>query len=280
MGKTLNNYAKWRQNENCREYSFYFEKYYKMITNLFKWNNLPDGISARYIEDKLFYNGELIFFKSKHTGFYVVSTANAIGFNQYEEPTKYLATGLKVHEYISAKNCVPIWNNNLREGNFNNVHFFAKKLSEIEKTISVNMEQMKNPYIVKCPEGQKSTVEAIFKFKEEGVPYIMVDKKGIENIEIDVIKLDVKNFTRELMEVKQQYDSDGLTFFGINNVNINKKERLITGEADGNNEQINLNKESMLKARKESVEKINEKFGLDISVDLCENINKGSVSND
>lgn len=268
MGKALQSFAEWRLLENLREYDFYFKKYKKLLLSMFKWDNLPDGISSRFIEDKLFHNGELIFFKSK-MGFYVVSQCTEIGLNDYEEPTGYRAYGInKINELVLAKDCVPIWNDLFKEGNAHNVHFFAKRLSNIEKTIDVNLEQLKNPYIVSCPEGQRETVKQIMKQKTEGVPYIFTsdDFNGLSDIH--VFDLNIKNHTKELMEVKHTYENEGLTFFGINNVNILKRERLTSGETEQNDEQIKFNKQSMLYARQQAVEKINEKFNQNIKISI------------
>ena len=57
-----------------------------------------------------------------------------------------------------------------------------------------------------------------------------------------------------------------MTFFGINNVNINKKERLITNEVDSNNEEIALSNDSMLDERVKAIEMVNKKFDCDIKV--------------
>ena len=51
-------------------------------------------------------------------------------------------------------------------------------------------------------------------------------------------------------------------------MNITKRERLIKDEANQNNEEIFLNNNAMLKARKDAVKQINEKFGLNISVNV------------
>ena len=64
--------------------------------------------------------------------------------------------------------------------------------------------------------------------------------------------------------------NQGLTFFGINNVNVIKKERLVTGEANQNNEQIYFNKNSMLKSRLQACNELNTKFNLNISVEITE----------
>ena len=54
----------------------------------------------------------------------------------------------------------------------------------------------------------------------------------------------------------------------MNNCPIDKKERLVTGEVDSNDQQVEVNAEIMLEARKRACDKINEMFGLNVSVEL------------
>jgi len=61
---------------------------------------------------------------------------------------------------------------------------------------------------------------------------------------------------------------EALTFLGIDNFNIDKKERVIVDEANANNDLINQNAEIMLNARKKAVDEINKKFNLNITVKL------------
>jgi vacuolar-type H+-ATPase subunit F/Vma7 len=272
MGKALKSFAQWRVQENLREYNFYFKKYQRLLMSMFQWDNLPDGISSRFIENKLFYNGLLIFYKSKQLGFYVVAQATPLGLNDYEEPTGYRAYGVnKINEYVKPSECVPIWNDMFIEGNVANVNFFAKSLSNVKKTFDVNLEQLKNPYIISCPEGQKETVKQIMEQKTDGVPYIFTSDDFNDLVKVNVFNLQIQNHTKELQDVKGALENEGLTFFGINNVNVLKRERLTTSEADQNDEQIILNKNSMYKARKKAVEEINEKFNLNIELTISSN---------
>lgn len=286
MGKALKSYAEWRLQENLKEYHFYFKKYQRLLMSMFEWVNLPDNISSRFIEDKLFYNGLLIFFKSKSLGFYVVTQATPIGLNAYEEPTGYRAYTVNgINEYVKPSECVVIWNDMFMEGNVDNVNFFAKSLSNIKKTFDVNLEQLKNPYIVSCPEGQRETVKQIMSQKTDGVPYIFTTEDFSDLVKVNVFNLQIQNHTKELQDVKNATENEGLTFFGINNVNVLKRERLVTGEAEQNDEQITINKNSMFKARKKAVREINEKFGLNIDVVISSELDSalesfGGVQND
>ena len=91
---------------------------------------------------------------------------------------------------------------------------------------------------------------------------------------LDKINLDIKDNTKNLMEVLQTWENKGLSYFGINNVNVMKKERLITGEAEQNDEQNSICFNSMYKARIDAVNKINSKFNTNIHINVNKDILK------
>ena len=59
-----------------------------------------------------------------------------------------------------------------------------------------------------------------------------------------------------------------MTFFGINNTNTEKRERLITDEVNANNEVISINAEAMLLTRQEAANAINKLYGLNVTVKM------------
>lgn len=277
MGKKLKSYADWRLQENLFEYNFYTEKFKRLLMTMFKWENLPDGIVERYIEESLYNNGLVIFFKSNSgitKGSYVVTRATPIGFNIYNEPTGYRAysdNGL-LNEFVKACDCVPIWNDYMRNGNVSNVNFFAKRISNIEKTIDCNLEQLKQPTLIACPEGQRETVKAVFAKKSNGEPLILVDDDFNANSNIKVFDLHAVNHISDLEDTKHEIINEALTFFGVKNVPVSKKERLIVSEAEQSEEQTWLNGNVMYRPRQIAVEQINAKFGLDIKVSLSHEV--------
>ena len=66
----------------------------------------------------------------------------------------------------------------------------------------------------------------------------------------------------KVMQYKKAIWNEALTYLGINNIIEEKKERLISDEANSNNELINLNLQSRLAPRQEACRQFNEKFGL------------------
>ena len=59
-----------------------------------------------------------------------------------------------------------------------------------------------------------------------------------------------------------------MTFLGINNANMDKRERLVDDEVQANNEQIEMSAQVMLKNRERACELINDLFDTNISVEF------------
>lgn len=283
MGKTLKSYADWRLRESMLEFDFYRRKLERLLLTMFTWENLPDGISERYLERSLYETGLVIFYKSNSgftKGSFVIAKATPIGYNAYNEPTGFRAysdNGI-INEMVKACDCVPIWNDYQRMGNISNVNYYAKRISNIEKTIDINLEQLKTPTIVTCPEGQKESVKAVFAKKTNGEPLILVDEDFMSTNSIKVFDLKATNHIPQLSESKREIISDALTFFGVNNVPVSKKERLIVSESEQNDEQIWLNTNVMYRPRALAVKEINEKFGLSITLSLSNDL-RANVEN-
>ena len=72
---------------------------------------------------------------------------------------------------------------------------------------------------------------------------------------------EAKFIAKDIMDYKREIWNEFLTFLGIQNLS-EKRERLITGEVDSNNELLNLNLQALLIPRKEACKQFNEKYGL------------------
>ena len=104
--------------------------------------------------------------------------------------------------------------------------------------------------------------------------------KGLNPNAFTVLKTDAPYVADKLYQLKTQIWNEALTYLGISNINITKKERLITDEVTRNQGGTIASRYSRLQARREACKKINEMFGLDIWCDYREDFQGIGNDND
>lgn len=255
-----------------------FNKYKLITMNAFNWGNLPEGMTERHIERNLFNDGACIFFRPAGLDYMALKVAKTGRVNTYGDPLSYRAIGIGQTWEVNADDCVVIENNMLRLATYDFVMFYVNKLTEAERTMDVNVKANKTPIIVLCDDKNVLTFKQLFSQVDGNIPAIFADK----NINLDSITaLDTKVqfLGNELMDYKRSVEGELLTFLGINNIPIDKKERLVTDEAESNNQLIASFFELQLEARKRACEAINNKWSLNITVEKRQPIVEKSVEN-
>lgn len=243
-----------------------FNKYKLIAMNTFKWTGLPEGIEEKFIERYLFDKGMCIFFRDPDMSYMCLESTYGGQFNVYGEPTFYHATGFNYHKTYSADDCVIIENNKLRLSTYDWMMFYANKITEAERTMDVNVKSVKSPYIIACDDKDVLTFKRIFQQIDGNVPAIYADK-GLNLDAIQVLETKADFLCNDLMDYKKSVENELLTFLGQNNLPTDKKERLITDEANSNNQLISSFMELQLESRKLACEKINAMYGLNLSVE-------------
>lgn len=242
-----------------------YDKYRMIALNEFEWDGLPDGIESRFIERYLFEDGKAIFFKGRGIGYNALRTDPGYGLNVHSDPLTWLAIGNGYREEYAAEDCVIIRNNISMLPTHDFIMFYANKLTEIERTMDVNVKANKTPFFVSCDDKTVLSFKQIFAQIDGNVPAIFADK-SLTPDSLQVMQTGVKFLCNELQTYKSSVESDLMTFLGVDNVNFEKRERLITDEAQSNNQLIASFRELQLSARQDACEQINQRFGLNVSV--------------
>ena len=141
------------------------------------------------------------------------------------------------------------------------MELFALRLYEAEQTAMVNIKAQKTPVLLLMDEKQRLTMENLYSQYEGNRPVIFGDKNSLGENVIKAINTQAPFIADKIINYKKEIWNEALTFLGINNIMVDKKERLITDEANSNNELINLNLQSYLAPREEACRQFNEKFG-------------------
>lgn len=259
---------------NSSTYFDFLNRFKQVALSQFEWINLPDSMNADFLEKCLYYFGEATLLKTQDYGFINTKCASNGALNIYGLPTAfncYSYDGLNVQRKLYSglipteseyDCCILVKNNWERLPTAGTMELFAKRLYEAERTCDVNIKAQKTPLVMLGDENSLLTLKNIYVKYDGNEPLIIFDKKQLGTNAVQCIKTDAPIVFDKLMIYKTQIWNEALTYLGINNVNQEKKERLVESEAIGNNELINLNLQSRLAVRKKACEQFNEYFGL------------------
>lgn len=254
---------------NNRTFTDYYYRLMLLARSVFEWEGLPNGIDEKWIERYLFNEGRCMFFHDDNLGFMVTKCADGGILNPYDEPTQVTSIATN-HIPVTLKNnkeCIIIRNNDDMIPTSPTIQLYAMKLAEISRTIDINVRAQKTPVLIKCSEKQRMTLKMVFKQWDECEPVIYGDK-NLDTSEMQAMKIDAPVVFDKLQQQKHALWNECMTFLGINNANMDKRERLVASEVDANDEQIEQSVQVMLKARQMACKQINELFGLNISVKI------------
>lgn len=260
------------QQLNNRTYTDYYYRLMLLARSMFKWENLPNGMDEKWIERYLFNEGSCLFFHDPEKGFMVAKCTPSGELNFYDEPTIVTPVATNYTNTLMLQNgteAVIIRNNDDMIPTSPTIQLYAMRLSEISRTIDINVNAQKTPVIILCSEKQRNTMKQVYKQWNGFEPVIYGDPSM--NIDgIKALKIDAPIVFDKLQYQKHSIWNECMTFLGINNANQDKRERLVDDEVQANNHQVELSAHIMLKARETACKQINKLFKQNIKVSLRE----------
>ena len=256
---------------NDMTYNDYLNRMKKIALSMFDWINLPQSMNARYLEMCLYYNGQAALLYDEDYGFINTQAVDAGYINIYGLPTKVNCFSYRFNKerelYVAGSDlppeeeCILVMNNYDRVPTGATVGLFAQRLAEAQRTADINIKAQRTPVLIPTDQKQYFTMKKAYEEYDGNSPVLVVDKNLMSAEMLKAIKTDAPFIANDIMAYQREIWNQFLTFLGVSNLD-EKRERLITSEADSNNELINLNMQSYLIPRKEACKQFNEKFGL------------------
>lgn len=266
--------------------NFYRKRLSREVSNLFKWEGLPEEIPEDYLERTLIHNGMVMFFYDESAYGYMALESQIRGFNLYNQPTIAFSVapndvGLPthyeryiVHKYDEKigidKSCVLI--NNMYKGESLNsiIEHYAYRMALIQQAFDTNALWQNIPVIFSTDSQEvKLSIEKLFSDIVSGKPWVVVDKtlvakeNGLQSETVEIPFL-----LDKLYDSKNEVYNEFKSTIGLKTPGADKKERLIVDEVNSNKESTETCLEIMLKQRRIACEEINRVFGLDVSVNV------------
>lgn len=257
------------QNNNAN-YNMYYDRLTELAISMFDWKNLPDSIDSRFMELSLMRDGMCVFFKDEVMGYLALRTMIGGHLNVYQIPTlrtAYASNGY--NRQLNEDDSVIIFNNLLHTNTQPFINLYAKRLWQLDRIIDVNANAQKTPILVTCDETQRLTMKNLYMQYEGNMPVIFGDKNLSPN-SLKTLSTQAPYVADKLYQLKTQIWNEALTFLGISNLNIQKKERLVADEVVRNQGGVIASRYSRLNSRRMACNQINKMFGLDIEVNYHE----------
>ena len=263
---------------NDDTYFDYLRRMKMVALSIFEWK-LPKGMDSRYLERSLYYKGMATLLNTEF-GFINTQCSSNGYLNVYGYPSalncntfnglhwyRNLYTTLGENEEIIEEQrqdeCILVLNDWEGMPTAFTIEQFAYRMYQAQRTADVNMSAQRTPVMVVCNDKQRLTMENLYSQYDGNKPFIFGDStQSINENSLKALKTDAPYICDKVMEYKKEIWNEFLQFLGVNSISIEKKERLITDEANQNNEVINLYLQSRLAPRQKACEQFNELFGL------------------
>lgn len=255
---------------NSWKYRIYHERLMELAVSMFEWKGLPDSVDPRFLEIALFGDGSAVFFKDEELGEFLALRVMLGGpMTVYNIPTRRRAFASNGYNYdLDEKNSVIVWNNMVRTNTYPIVRNYAKRLWDLDCTIDVNAKAQKTPILVLADDKTRTTMKNVYMQYDGNMPFIYGYPDQLNPNSLKAINTQAPFVADKIQALKTGLWNEVLTALGITNVSYQKKERMITDEVVRAQGGTIASRYSRLNARREAADKINEMFGLNVSVDF------------
>ena len=264
---------------------YWFSKLLNLTLSIFKYDNLPKTLPQREIELQLQLSGHCDIF-IKNNKLYTTYTS-LYDFDEYYQPTNLVyaqpilgSENLKIDSFDN----IVIYNSSLKDNIMglyidNSLRTFllrySRMLADIESTINIKCV---NGRITNIPVAKSDKValslRKFFNAFKLGKHEIVSDDKIIESFTDISIPQNSSNETlKDLLESRDKILEQFYRDIGVKFRN-NKQAQMNVSEVESDEQVLLISLDDMIECRKKGIEKLNDKFGLNVSVKISDKFNR------
>lgn len=247
------------------------DKYANMAWNVFTWDGFPKAMPRKYPEAWLYRNGlcSVMYPKGSDEAVCLPVAVETIRNNFYGEPTEWRVMPVagdmfeSINYKLTPENAVLIRNCDNYTPTEPYVLTLIDQLVNVEMTMRMNLNALKMPYVFESPDGY-STLQNKNTFMQIMECDPAMFKTGNLGDGVQVHQTGAPVILGDLISTYTEYDARILEYIGVNNIPIEKKERLLVDEVTANEEELNLGIRSRMEQRQVACERMAEVLGLDV----------------
>lgn len=250
---------------------FYMEqRLLNRLLAMFKYDGLPDTIPQIELE-KILLNGFACI--AKHDG-NLYAFAGGLGgeLDVYYRPTICTVVNPALNlskDYEINKDCIIIKNDSHMAGMFPLVSKFAYFIYENEISQLIQMINSRASWLLSASDDNtRNSAKEFINQLWAGKLSIIADNSFLESLKAHVLTGARTQTLQDLIQENQYLHASFLNEIGLNANTLLKKERLLQGEVEQNGAGLYPIVDDMLNSRRDDLEKVNQMFGTNISVEF------------
>lgn len=250
---------------------YYREKLLRLVLERFKWSNLPSTWEYDYFIEHLFLDG-VIGITDTSAGVLALK-CGLTGIGIFDQPT----------EMIFANPVLGNFRRTIGEDgeiikiqyNYKGIGWILDRYSALlamcDSSIAVNLMNTKATYIFGATsKTQAETYKALYDDITTGKPAVFTSEGIAGNIKEQMFTMPAKqNFIADDVQLlKRKIINEFLTDIGINNTNLDKRERLTDDEVNANNDEVLANISHWYDNIIDGIARVNKLYNLNIECSI------------
>lgn len=247
--------------------TIFFQNIYNIFLSRYVWEGLPKEIQPYYIESTMFWRASGVFIYDDVAEMYAFMKMALQGmpdiYNIPSGRTAFAPNGY-IEEY-GKENSVILWDNPSSLPFCYQAEMYACRLANVWKTKDINIFAQRTPVVLVSSSEQRLTFQTLGEQYANYVPVLKVS----DNVDLDRMKalnIGAPYIVDKLEEEIRAVKSSLLTSLGYESNPVEKRERVVVGETQGNNGETEANRNVGLDLRKRCADAINDLWGLNVNV--------------
>lgn len=257
--------------QNSEIYNYYRERLINLCLSTFSWSGLPETCDRLYFEKSLLYNGKAAMGRVSGTDIWLGLDYVYKGtLDVYGYPTDIrLVPANGQHGLIEVDEWQLLFDNMTWASLMPKIDLYAKLLWEVHNTYRSNLQQQITPYLIATTRNESLSIKNIFN-RIFGFQPVIELKNTFDPDAIKTIDTRVDFKGTELLENLKVVWAEALSMLGIT-AETTKKERLLNNEITIDRQEDIISLNSRLLNRVDFCNKMNKKYGFNLSVNLSSN---------
>lgn len=253
--------------ENSEIYAYYRERLINLALSQFEWHGLPETCDRLFFEKSLLYNGKACFIKPTGTDFWLsVDWIYKGNLDVYGYPTDIRGVGYGMHNMIEGDEWEILFDNMTWASLIPKIDLYARLMWEVHNTYRSNLQQQITPYLVLTSRNESLGIKNLFN-RILGFQPVVEVRNNFDPTAIQTLDTRVDFKGTELLENLKVLWAEALSMLGIT-AETTKKERLLNNEITIDRQEDIISLNSRLLNRVDFCNKMNKKYGFNLSVNL------------